>query len=167
MFNNMSKNNILIKYNYNFLTTYRSFDEENSDLCYKIQLLQAFNMQKYDDFILQENMKKIYYYMRENVELKNIYELLSKTNTHFEFMKELILNDKTNNELPQDIVNIFFFQILFSYDYFDIMHKCLSKYLNDLFKYKKENEEEDEDEYKESLKNTLYFEELKEFIMNH
>ena len=71
--------NMSINYNSDFLTTYRSFEEEYySDLCYKIQLLQAFNMQKYDDLILQQNMKKIYYFMRENKELKIIYELLSK-----------------------------------------------------------------------------------------
>ena len=68
-----------ISYNSDFLTTYRSLTEEYySDLCYKIQLLQAFNMEKYDEFILQQNIKKTYYFMRENEELKIIYEILSK-----------------------------------------------------------------------------------------
>ena len=139
-----------INYNSNFITTYKSFEEEcYSDLCYKIQLLQAFKMDFFDEFILQENMKKIYYYMENNIELKNIYNLLSKKNSQIEFMKELILNDKTNTEPKQDILNIFFFQLLFSFDYFDIMHKCLSNYLNN--------------EKNENM-NSLYFEELKEYI---
>ena len=78
-----------------------------------------------------------------------------KKNSQFEFIKELILNDKTNTESPEDIINMFFFQLLFSYDYFDIMHKCLSKYLNDLLKNDNNNMD------------SLYFEELKEFIVNN
>lgn len=148
--------NMSISYNSNFLTTYRSFDEEYySDLCYKIQLLQAFNMEQYDEFILQQNIKKTFYFMRENEELKVIYEILSKKNSQFELMKELILNDKTNTGPPEEILNMFFFQLLFSYDYFDIMHKCLSKYLNDLLKNDNNNMD------------SLYFEELKEYIVNH
>jgi hypothetical protein len=144
-----------ISYNSEFLTTYRSFKEEYySDLCYKIQLLQAFNMEQYDEFILQQNIKKTFYFMGENEELKVIYEILSKKNNHFEFMKELILNDKTNKESPEEILNMFFFQLLFSYDYFDIMHKCLSKYLNDLLK-------------NQNNTNSLYFEELKKFILQN
>jgi hypothetical protein len=144
-----------ISYNSEFLTTYRSFKEEYySDLCYKIQLLQAFNMEQYDEFILQQNIKKTFYFMGENEELKVIYEILSKKNSHFEFMKELILNDKTNKESPEEILNMFFFQLLFSYDYFDIMHKCLSKYLNDLLKNQNNTD-------------SLYFEELKQYILNN
>ena len=49
MFNNSI---MAINYNNNFITTYKSFEEPYySDLCYKIQLLQAFNMIKYDEFI--------------------------------------------------------------------------------------------------------------------
>ena len=47
------------------------------------------------------------------------------------------------------------FQILFSYDYFDIMHKCLSNYLNNLLKNENNNMD------------SLYFKELKEFITNN
>ena len=67
-------------------------------------------------------------------------------------MKELILNDKTNKEPPEEILNMFFFQLLFSYDYFDIMHKCLSKYLNDLLK----NQNNTDSLYFEELKNLFY-----------
>ena len=142
-------------YNNEFICTYKSLkDEYSSNLCYQIQLLQAFNMEQYDEFILQQNIKKTFYFMGENEELKVIYEILSKKNSHFEFMKELILNDKTNKESPEEILNMFFFQLLFSYDYFDIMHKCLSKYLNDLLK-------------NQNNTNSLYFEELKKFILQN
>ena len=154
---------MLIEYNYDFLTTYKMLkNEEDSNLCYQIQLLQALNMQKYDDYIMQENIKKIYYFMRENNELKNIYKFLSKKNTQFEIIKEIILNDKTNNESPQDILNLFFFQLLFSYDYFYLMHKCMTKYLNNLLK-----NENNKESLQESLQESLYFEELKEFIINN
>ena len=45
---NSNKN---INYNLDFLCTYKSFNENyDSNLCYQIQLLQAFNMNKYDEY---------------------------------------------------------------------------------------------------------------------
>ena len=63
-----------ICYNHDFLTTYKSFqDEYYSDLCYKIQLLQALDMKYYDDFIIQQNMKKLYYFMWSNYDFVTIF----------------------------------------------------------------------------------------------
>ena len=62
-----------INYNYELILTYKMFNkEEDSNLCYQIQLLQAFNMLKYDDFILQKNIESIYELLKNDNNLPMI-----------------------------------------------------------------------------------------------
>ena len=110
--------NTNINYNSNFVTTYKTFDKQNyATLCYQIQILQAFNMKKYDINILQENIKNLYYLLKNNIIINKILVALEKNNNYF-------------FEIPQENKDMFFFQLLFSYDYFDIFHKCFTNYLN-------------------------------------
>ena len=109
-----------INYNTNFLCTYRNFQEDYySNLCYQIQMLQALNMDKYDGFILSVNIQKVYYFLQNNNEIIYILKLLKEkyrtTNMVF-FIQD---NDDA------------LFQLLLSYDYFDIFHKCLINYIKD------------------------------------
>ena len=143
--NNITNNTSNINYNSYFLCTYKSFAEEKDCLlCYQIQLLQAFNMTYYDDYILQKNIEKATLFLKNNGEIKKIVSILSKKNAYLEILKAL------NN----DTESIFFFQLLFSYEYFDIFHKCLSAYLNYLLK-------------QDSLPNDKkFFKELEDHILN-
>ena len=101
-------------YNNEFICTYKSLEDEySSNLCYQIQLLQAFNMTKYDDKILQINMEKIYNLLRENIHIKKIYSLIEKKYPEINFI----------NSFNDNLDNLLFLQILFSYDYFDLFHK--------------------------------------------
>ena len=110
--------NTNINYNSNFVTTYKTFDKQNyATLCYQIQILQAFNMKKYDINILQENIKNLNYLLKNNIIINKILVALEKNNNYF-------------FEIPQENKDMFFFQLLFSYDYFDIFHKCFTNYLN-------------------------------------
>ncbi len=109
-----------INYNYNFLCTYTDFSNNYySNLCYQIQLLQAFNMQKYDEFILNKNIQSMFVLLKDNLEIKNILLLLSKKITNLSFLNIF-------NKEEQIYLN---YQLLFSYDYFYIFHKCFSNYL--------------------------------------
>lgn len=106
-------------YNKSFICTYKKFhDEYNSNLCYQIQLLQAFNMNKYDEYILQKNIENLYIFLRDDVNIIKICELLKKKYTNLSFL----------NTQSHDLENLIFFQILFSYDYFDLFHKQLIDY---------------------------------------
>ena len=111
--------NYKIDYNYEFFCTYKLFDDEaNSNLCYQIQLLQAFNMNKYDETILHTKIASSYYYLKDNKQIIEIIELLLnnfKDSAWFSF-------------LPEDKSPIIY-QILFSYTYFDEFHKCFCQYL--------------------------------------
>ena len=132
-------------YNTNFITTYKSFDEDYyKDLCYKIQLLQAFNMKHYDEFILQHSIKQLYYFLREEEKIKKIITVLSKNNNQLEIFKAL------SKDFNKETENLFYFQILFSFDYFDNFHKFLCIFL------KKENDLR-ENELNKNLEELLQF----------
>lgn len=130
MFNsNISNSFMAINYNSSFITTYKSFDEPYySDLCYKIQLLQAFNMIKYDEFMLQQNIQKTYYVLREEEKIQKIMSILSQNNKQLEIFKAF------SKDFNKEAEDLFYFQILFSFDYFDLFHKFLCNFL------KKEND---------------------------
>jgi hypothetical protein len=115
-----------INYNSEFLCTYRSMTEEYyQQLCYQIQMLQALNINSYDDTMVTNHIEKIYYFLQNYYEIDIIMLALKEKykNTSIVFFIE-------NNSSA-------LFQLLFSYDYFDIFHKCLCQYLRD----KKQNNE--------------------------
>ena len=136
-----------INYNSQFICTYRQYDElEYQNLCYQIQLLQAFNMMKYDEYILQQNVESIYQRLRENKNIKNILTILSKKDKNIELLKYI----------PLEVKHLFIFQLLFSFEYFDLFHKCFSKYI--LYYMKNVDI---------SLENNNFFKEFEEYILNN
>ena len=99
-----------------YICTYKDITEEGEDeiglkqMCYQLQLLQAFNMYEFDDNEIDKNITHVY------TQLKDI-----------SFVQELIMKNPYSNHLvDQDMV----FRTLFSYDYFDLFHKCLVYYYN-------------------------------------
>ena len=147
----MSQNNISlsdyynnienINYNSEFLCTYKNMDEEYyKTLCYQIQILQALNINNYDAMIVSNHIEKIYYFLQNYYEIDIIL---------------LILKEKYKNSSISFFIensNSALFQILFSYEYFDIFHKCLCKYLIDK---RIKNELTIEKKYFDELKNLV------------
>ena len=97
-------------------------DDEFTDDLYQIQILQAFNLEKWDDNVI-------------NNQCFELYTLLTKSDTIF---RDIIERAKKNI----DITNIYdsvidkddenddkiIFTLLFTYDYFDLFHKCICEY---------------------------------------
>ena len=110
-----------INYDCGFLCTYKLHtDDDDRNLCYQLQLLQALNIASYDSIILTTHIDKISLFLQNNMELEAILLLLKEKykDTNIAFM----IDEHNKCAL---------FQLLFSYDYFDIFHKCLCKYVND------------------------------------
>jgi hypothetical protein len=131
-----------INYNSSFLTTYKLHsDDDDRNLCYQLQLLQALNIASYDITILTTHIEKIGYFLQNNMELASILILLQEKykDTNITF----IIDKYNSNAL---------FQLLFSYEYFDIFHKCLCKYIS--FR-KNEVETETSINYFDELKNVI------------
>ena len=94
--------------NTNFLCTYQLIDNyDESFILYKIQFLQIFNLDNYDDNIINEKVEKLYNKVKNNNLIKNI------------------LNKKSYSD--DDLVN---FMFLFRYDTLYIFHKILINILN-------------------------------------
>ena len=108
-----------MNYNSDFICTYKLLENQETDcanLCYQTQLLQALNMKNYDDFIITKNIEALYFFLKHNNEVVSLL-LALKEKYKNSSMAFFIENEQA------------LFQLLFSYDYFDIFHKCLSKYI--------------------------------------
>ena len=130
-----------INYNTEFVCTYKKMDGEYyQTLCYQIQMLQALNINKYDETIISNHIEQIFYFLQNYYEIDIILLALKEKymNTNFAFFIE-------NN-------NSALFQLLFSYDYFDCFHKCLSQYL---ITNKQESGSNNDTKYFSELKNII------------
>lgn len=111
-----------INYNYDILCTYHLIeDEEQSNICYRSQLLQVFKLNNYDDNKINSLISNLYNILKDNEEIKEIIDILSNKLVLFQFFRK-------NN---QKIDNVLVFQMLFSYEYFHIFHKLFAKYNTD------------------------------------
>lgn len=97
-----------------YICTYKDIMEEGEDeiglkqMCYQLQLLQAFNMIEFNDTEIHDKINKLYTQLKE-----------------VSFVQELIMKNPYSNQLADpELV----FRTLFSYDYFDLFHKCLLYY---------------------------------------
>ena len=94
-------------YIYDFICTYKLIDECFRDDLYQQQILEAFNITKYDELVIKREKEEIYELLKDNLKFLQILE-------------------KVNGKYPQlcktdlDAVSI-----LFSYDYFDLFHRYL------------------------------------------
>jgi hypothetical protein len=94
------------------ICTYKLMTEDEEEeigikqMLYQFQLLQAFRMTDYNDSEINNKMQTLYQ------QLKNV-----------EFVKILIQKNPHTNYFKEEEELIF--RTLFSYDYFDLFHKCL------------------------------------------
>ena len=117
-------------YNSNIITTYKNKeifnfedDDDLSQIAYQNQVMQIFNMSLFDEKILSDNIEKIYYFLLNNQELSSeVSELIELIKNQYSESSIMYLINKNDN--------IMFFQLLFSFDYFDKFHPYLSCILN-------------------------------------
>lgn len=102
----------------NHIFTYKLITEDDEDekglkeMLYKIQLLQLFGLNEFDESIMNEKMNVLY----ESIKCEKFVEELLDINPY--------KNSFINNEL--------LFRTLFSYDYLDLFHKCLYNHFNNI-----------------------------------
>ena len=102
----------------NHIFTYKLITEDGDDekglkeMLYKIQLLQLFGLNEFDESIMNEKINVLY----ENIKCEKFVEDLLDINPY--------KSSFINNEL--------LFRTLFSYDYLDLFHKCLYNHFNNI-----------------------------------
>ena len=103
----------------NHICTYHLINEDENDeeeigikdMLYKIQLLQMFKLDEYDDIIINNKINSLFQELKEEKFLKDLFKI-----------HQYNINNDTE----------FLFHTLFSYDYFYIFHKLLYLYFNKL-----------------------------------
>ena len=94
----------------NYLCTYKLITEDNEDeiglrdILYKIQLLQLFNMNEFNEDILNNKIDYLFNSLKNE-----------------EFINKIINNHSYYGNLDENLI----FRTLFSYDYLDLFQKCL------------------------------------------
>jgi hypothetical protein len=113
MQNKMSENasTSTTTYSADFICTYKLMDnDDDRNMMYQIQILQAFGMQKFDQDEINEKVLHLYQKLIDCNQVKEIIEEGIKVNVHMQLTHEIM------------------FVCLFSYQFFDLFHKCLIDY---------------------------------------
>jgi hypothetical protein len=110
--NNVTNN--MITYQSDFICTYQMMkDETDSLLLYQIQLLQAFNLAKFDDAVINKMTEELYEKYKNNKYIKGLLE------------SDIIEN--TFDDLTK-------FRMYFRYDTFHKLHSVLCSLINNSIK---------------------------------
>ena len=100
-------------YNYNFLCTYKFHEYELQEDMYRVQLLQAFNLEKWDDGKVDVAIKELYNSVKEYADIQTLIHKAKQSN-QLQFIIHLTGND-----------NYVTFTLLFKFELFEQTHKCL------------------------------------------
>jgi len=101
----------------NHLCTYKLITEDDEEeiglreMLYKIQLLQTFNMEEFEEETINKKIDHLFNSIKDEEFIKNIFE---------------------KHPYKGTIYNDLIFRTLFSYDYLDLFHKCLYHFYNKL-----------------------------------
>jgi len=112
-------------YQTDFLCTYKLVDDNYTDYLYRIQLMQAFNINTWDDIIVNNVCNKLYETLIKNEMFRDIVEKASKTKDIKEIYDYITSHENIDNE-KQKII----FSLLFKYEYFDLIHHCIIEQFN-------------------------------------
>jgi hypothetical protein len=112
-------------YQADFKCTYKLMDNENDqEDMYRIQLLQAFDLNEWDDDIINETIKELYNKLSHRAEFKEIFSKARENKSIIEMLEFLRLGGEERLE-ENDII----FNLLFKFEYYDLLHRCLIDYL--------------------------------------
>ena len=105
-----------MNYQFDFVCTYKSMDTlEDQEQLYRIQLLQAFELENCNEFEINDTIIELFSILYLNDDFKAIIKK-ARINDNIVKMAETL-----NMECAEDNI----FTVLFNYDYFDLLHSCI------------------------------------------
>ena len=115
------------EYDSNFLCTYQHIEEANeSDLCYKMQFLQAFGLDgEYDSEKIEKITNSLYEELKEEETFKILIDKIKKRMNNRMNVVGFLNGSEESNLTDGDI-----FCFVFSYEYFYKFHREYSLYKN-------------------------------------
>ncbi len=108
-------------YQHDFVCTYKLMDNpEDQEQLYRIQLLQAFDMQVWNEEQINHTIMEVFNIVILNADFKNILEKARDSKELIDLFKKLNILDG-----EEDLI----FTMLFKYEYFDLLHSCIADIL--------------------------------------
>lgn len=112
-------------YQADFICTYKRMDTEvEQEGLYRIQLLQAFDLEEWNDERLNTTIRELYVLLEKTEALTQI---LGKAKKNEQFINLIGKFDITDTDSIDEI----YFTLLFNYACFDLFHRCLVDYMRD------------------------------------
>jgi len=112
-------------YQADFVCTYKWMDDaEDQEQMYRIQMLQAFDLNEWKDDVIHKTIVELYVTLGELPEFKTIFTK-ARQNKNIQEMLELMTLSGEENIESDDII----FNLLFKFEYFDLLHRCIVDYL--------------------------------------
>ena len=109
-----------MKYQHDFVCTYKLMDTpDEQEQLYRIQLLQAFELYDWDDAKVNDIIVELFSILNLKSDFKAIIEKAIKNDHIIELFETLKIT------YTADVV----FTMLFKYEYFDLIHSCISDIL--------------------------------------
>ncbi len=105
-------------YKTDFICNYKQHDEEDKEDMYRIQFLQSFDLDKWDENVINSSTEEIYNKFKTNNDLISIINS-AKNSEKLMMIKQFIGED-----------DFTIFKGLFQYDLFDLVHVCLCDLVN-------------------------------------
>jgi hypothetical protein len=116
-------------YQTDFICTYKLMEDEFSrNQLYRIQVVQAFNLEVCDEDIINKIIKSLYTQFEQLERFRTIVETAMTNTLLIEIFEAFDVNDKNTNKASYK--KEFFFTLLFNYEHFDLLHRCICEQLN-------------------------------------
>ena len=111
-----------------FICTYKMMtSDEDKEHLYRIQMLQAFNIEEWNDKVIEETMNELLQKVRGNEQFRFILDA-AKVSPKLGMMLTLAYQRQQEKE---DKIDSYIFIMLFNYDYFDMFHRCIFEHINE------------------------------------
>ena len=112
-------------YQADFICTYKLMDNEyDQEQLYRIQLLQAFNLNEWDDAKINRIIADLYMVINNEGLLKEVF-IKARLNKNIMEMLDILKLSGEDRLDENDII----FSFLFKFEYFDLLHRCIVDYL--------------------------------------
>lgn len=110
--------------------------DTDKEYLYKIQLLQAFGVEQWDEKIIEPLLNDLHSNIKKDEHFRRILDV-AKNSPKLGMMLSMMFQSNPEENLEEDVVKdrvnrmeSMIFIMLFNFDFFDLFHKCICEHIN-------------------------------------